>query len=356
MKLFDESYINAGRQPELDWARGLAVFFMVIIHVAEEISGFPPGLFSHFLAITGGPLAAPTFMILLGIGIVYSRNSSPKKLAMRGLSLIALHYALNFASFGIPYLIQYVQTADTAYLYEFFVYVFGIDILAFSGLTFLLFALKEKFKLMTIHLIIFALVLSCLNLILTRPIDNIYLGTFLGLFARINEYSYFPLLSWFCYPVMGYVAGKFLKCCTDKTLLYKYIFVISSLVIVCMTLGAFKYGFNIWAMYLEEPDNYYFQDFLQYILVSGMVFSWISVLYGLSKIKLLEFFGKILSRWSRNVTTIYCAQWLIIGWVSVLGWVELPAVSHVILLAGIAVIIIADVFARVALLFSTPRQ
>ena len=349
MEFFGSSYINAGRQPELDWARGLAVFFMVTIHIAEELSGFPPGLFSHILVITGGPLAAPTFMILLGIGIVYSRNSDAKKLAMRGLSLFILHYALNFTSFGIPLLIMYAKTANTMYLNEFFINVFGIDILAFAGLTFLIFALKEKLRLKNIHLVVFTLVLSCLNLILTNPIDNIYLGAFLGLFVRVNEYSYFPLLSWIGYPVIGYIVGNLLKTCKDKTLLYKYVFIISILIVASMTLDSFKYSMNIWFMYFEEPEKYYFQDFFQYFLVSGIVFSWISILYVLSRIKFLEFFGKVLSRWSRNVTIIYCAQWLIIGWLSILELIDLPAIAYVVLPAGIVVIILADLAAMLYL-------
>jgi len=74
---------------------------------------------------------------LYGIGIVYSKNNSPKRLALRGLSLIALHYVLNFFSFGIPNLMNYAMTKDAMFLGEFIVYVFGIDILAFAGLTFL---------------------------------------------------------------------------------------------------------------------------------------------------------------------------------------------------------------------------
>ena len=356
MNFFGSTYINAGRQVELDWARGLAVFFMVTIHVAEEISGFPTGGFSHFLTIAGGPLAAPTFMMLLGIGIVYSRNSDPKKLAMRGLSLFALHYALNFASFGIPYLILYAQTTDTFYLQEFFFYVFGIDILAFAGITFLLFALKEKFKLKNIHLVIFTLILSCLSLILSKPVDNIYLGAFLGLFLRVNEYSYFPLFAWIGYPVIGYIVGCLLKTCIDKALLYKYVFIISSLIVAVMTLDSFKYDFNIWFIYLEEPGEYYFQDFFQYLLVTGIIFTWISILYVLSSIKYLDFIGKILSRWSKNVTIIYCAQWLIIGWLSSFEMIDLPATPYIILPAGIVITFLADFAARLYLKLSAKQR
>ena len=353
MELFNSTYINAGRQAELDWARGLAIFFMITVHVAEDLIGMPPGLFSYFLTISGGPLAAPVFMMLLGIGIVYSRNSSPQKLAKRGLSLIGLHYALNFFAFGIPLLLMFSRTSDSIYLTDFFNYMFGIDILAFAGLTFLLFALKEKLGLKTIHLVMFTLLLSCLNLILTHPVDSMYLWPFLGLFVHVNEYSFFPFFAWIAYPVIGYIAGNFLRICTNKTLLYKYLFIISSLIVVCMSLVSIKYDFNILLMYLKEPDSYYFQDFIQYILVTAIVFSWISILYFISKIKFLDFFAKILARWSQNITIMYCIQWLVIGWLFNLELTDLPVYTHIILLTGIVITILADLGAILYVKVST---
>jgi len=71
MKLFSDENINTGRQTELDWARGFAVFFMILVHVKIELPGFPfSSLYSKVLEFVGSPLAAPTFMILLGAGIV----------------------------------------------------------------------------------------------------------------------------------------------------------------------------------------------------------------------------------------------------------------------------------------------
>ncbi|MCL2053753.1 MAG: acyltransferase [Oscillospiraceae bacterium] len=345
MSVFSGEYINRGRQTELDLARGLAVFFMVCIHVAEYSQDFPPGIYSNILTFAGGPLAAPAFMILMGAGIVYSKNSSPKKMALRGITLLTLHYALNFFAFGIPLLIKYAQTADGEMLQTFFNYTFGTDILAFSGLTFLLFALKEKLRLQTVHLVIFTLFLSCLNFLFTVSVENPALGLFLGLFARVNLYSWFPLLSWFAYPVIGYIFGDLLKRCADKNLLYKYLFTISVLVMTAMTLCADKYGFNIWSMYFEYPDSYYYQDFFQYILVSGIFFAWISLLYVLSKLKALSFFVKQLSRLSKNITVVYCCQWLIIAWVSILISPEMPANFELIIFAGMIITALSDALA-----------
>jgi uncharacterized membrane protein len=41
IKIFDDTRINTRRQYERDWARGLAVLFMVLVHVKIYLSGFP---------------------------------------------------------------------------------------------------------------------------------------------------------------------------------------------------------------------------------------------------------------------------------------------------------------------------
>ena len=342
MKIFGEDLINTGRQTELDWARGFAVFFMVLVHVKMELPGFPlSSLYSKILEFVGSPLAAPTFMILLGAGIVYSKNNQPKKLVKHGLELLLLHYALNFASFGLPNLILLAQSGDIVYKEEFFNYTFGVDILAFAGITFLFFALKEKLKLETIHVVFAALALSCLNYLLTWLMNDFWAWPVLGLLVRANDYSYFPFLSWIGYPVMGYVFGRHLIRCTDKKRFYKHLFAFSALIAATITLGSVKYGFNIWSMHFG-PEEYYYQDFIQYILVGGICFTWISLLYAISELKFFGFAAKTLSRWSRNVTAMYCAQWLIIGWAFIFFVDSFPADPLINFIIGIVVVILSD--------------
>jgi uncharacterized membrane protein len=342
MKLFNDEPVNVGRQIELDWARGFAVIFMILVHVKMVLPGFPlSDSYSRILEFAGSPLAAPTFMILLGAGIAYSRNNEPKKQAVHGLKLFALHYALNFAAFGIPFLIMLMRTQDGVYREEFFNYLLGVDILAFAGLTFLFFALSNKWQMKPVHIIYATLSISCLNYVFTWMVSNYWSGPTLGLLVRANEYSFFPFMSWIGYPVMGYIFGGYLKRCTDKKRFYQHLFAFSILTVATITMGSLKYGFNIWSMHFG-PDDYYYQDFIQYILVGGICFSWISVLYALSKLKVLGFVGKHLSRWSRNTTAMYCTQWMIIGWISVLSLIVFPADPLVNFITGVAVVILSD--------------
>lgn len=78
-KIFTNEKVNCGRQRELDVAKGLAVIFMVLVHVYEVYGGSVEGTtFSHVVEFLGSPPAAPVFMFLLGVGVVYSRKNTPK--------------------------------------------------------------------------------------------------------------------------------------------------------------------------------------------------------------------------------------------------------------------------------------
>ena len=338
---FSDQQINSGRQKELDWARGLAVVFMVFKHTKEYLPGFDlSSAYSRVICFLGAAPAGPTFMILLGAGIVFSRNKSPKKLALRGASLIALNYALNFAAFGMPELILFAQTGDVAFWKDCVLYTLGVDILAFAGLALLFFALAEKLRLPPVDVALVALILSCLNY-LTPRVDNFPLGAAAGLFADVNDNSYFPLLSWIGYPVMGYIFGRFLIRCTDKRLFYKYIFAFSAFSVAAFSLGSRKHGFSgVWSLFFGA-DEYFSQDFIQYFLVGGICFLWISILFSLSEIGALDFAGKHLSRWSRNVTPMFVAHWVIVGWLE-LSPVNFPENPYVNFITGVAIVMLSD--------------
>ncbi len=58
-----DNKVNLGRQLEFDVAKVLAIIYMVIIHVYENMSSvnygiLPNNLFRGFIEFTGGPLAA----------------------------------------------------------------------------------------------------------------------------------------------------------------------------------------------------------------------------------------------------------------------------------------------------------
>ncbi|MDR2546537.1 MAG: heparan-alpha-glucosaminide N-acetyltransferase domain-containing protein [Lachnospiraceae bacterium] len=345
-KLFADEHINNARQSEMDWARGLAVIFMIFVHVKSVMLDFQtPAIYAKIVEFCGGPLAAPVFMALLGAGIVYSRSSTPQKLATRGLILLGVHYLLNFFHSGLPDLVMYARTKDALYIEDFWIYTFGVDILAFAGLTFLFFALALKLKMKNLHILLVALVISVINYLTAIPVDNLALGAVLGLFFHVNDYAYFAFASWIWYPVMGYVFGTFMIRCKDKKVFYGYAFAFSALVLILETLSMRKYGFDIWSMHTGMKNDYFFQDFMSNIFVTAIFFVWMSILYFVSSKKIFDLPGKVVSRWSRNVTVIYIFQWLIIGWVFVLELVDLPVTALACTITGVIVVVLSDTLA-----------
>lgn len=85
--------VNAKRQIEFDYAKTLAIFFMVIIHVVEEMShvefeALPAGFWENCIQFGAGPLAAPVFVFSMGMGIVFSQSQEPEQIFKRGIKLL----------------------------------------------------------------------------------------------------------------------------------------------------------------------------------------------------------------------------------------------------------------------------
>ena len=85
-----DSVTGLGRRERVrafDLAAGLAVFFMILVHVlwhwgAPDTWTSPIGQVISFL---GGPTAAPVFMFLMGASLAFSSRTSFRSLAIRGL-------------------------------------------------------------------------------------------------------------------------------------------------------------------------------------------------------------------------------------------------------------------------------
>lgn len=105
-RLISEEKVNRSRQDEIDLLKALPILFMIIIHVYENLSigridAAPQTRLEHILQFFAGPPTTPAFMFALGVGMVYSRNSTPGYLLKRGLRLFLGGYILNAARSGI---------------------------------------------------------------------------------------------------------------------------------------------------------------------------------------------------------------------------------------------------------------
>src|SRR6185436_17927835 len=97
----------AGRERvrAFDLAAGLAVFFMILVHVlwhwgTPDTWTTPIG---EAISYAAGPTATPVFMFLLGASLGAAGRARASELVARGLWLFALGYLLNLLRGVIPF-------------------------------------------------------------------------------------------------------------------------------------------------------------------------------------------------------------------------------------------------------------
>lgn len=338
MKVLDKTFRNTGRQIELDIARGLAVIFMVLIHVQEYFSTnfASESILGQVIDFLGGVPAAPVFMFLMGIGVIYSKNNTTEKMIKKGLFLILTGYTLNLLRGTLPNLLHCIVWKDVEFMYTAFNELIYVDIFQFSGLALILLAIVKKFEFSIRKIGILTLIFGVLNYLTHNIVSNNFLASAVsGLFIGSNEFSFFPFLTWIFYPLTGYIFGYYLISCESKEKFYRKSFVLASLV-----MGSVFFISNYIVKIdigLENALAYYHHQLLGNIVFGAFVVAWISVLFFISKY-IPNHINTVLSRWSRNVTEIYIIHWLFIGWiVATMGYNTLTTPYYLVMVALILV-------------------
>lgn len=185
INIIDSKAVNTGRQVELDIARGLSVLFMVLIHTLQystqsSVEHSTMGSIIYFL---GGAPAAPVFMFLLGVGIVYSKKADCSYFIKGGIVILLLGYALNAARDSIPALL-FGWVSNDSKLMGYAVYdLVDVDILQFAGLALIFFGLVKKFNFNNYIVLFLGLFFSVINLFLLQiQVENFLLFLLTGLF------------------------------------------------------------------------------------------------------------------------------------------------------------------------------
>ncbi|QOX61871.1 DUF1624 domain-containing protein [Anoxybacterium hadale] len=347
-----EERINGGRQKELDYAKGLAILFMIAVHcletfanssVAEEAAY---GIMVEFL---GSFTSATVFMILLGVGIIYSRKSEPRLLVMRGLLLVGAGYLLNLMRGFLPMLVSWQLTGDDEWLSDMMVELFRIDILQFAGLTFLFFGLTKKMKFKSAAYVAVLSAFALVNFFLVNYgfyYSNImnyhnskfFLAALSGLLWGTSELSSFPFLTWIFYPVAGYLFGHYLikQDVEGKKRLFTVTVLVSTVAFSAIVLLCWYFEIDYgW----ETDASFYHHLLLGNIVFGSCAFLLIGIVFFLNR-SIPELLQTILSRWSVNVTEIYFIQWILIGWIAIgtdynqFGIIKTVTVTIVVMIAS----------------------
>ena len=111
--IFSKENVNMGHQPELDYLKSLAVILLIITHIYLEYS---IGILYYIMLILVNTITANTFMILMGIGMKYSRHHEPKNYILRGIILLTLSQYLNLIRNTLPNLIAWWTTGNKNFI------------------------------------------------------------------------------------------------------------------------------------------------------------------------------------------------------------------------------------------------
>jgi len=297
--------VNEGRQKELDLAKGIAIILMVFCHVG--IYFYPEDSALYIISdIIGGEFAAPSFMVCLGVGTIYSKHNSPKQLAKRGLITLLYAHLLNFFRETIFIIIGEIigkpYTFNSAY--ESFMMV---DIMGFAAMAFLILALFKKLKLSSVQQFMIGLLLTGLGEVLAwKSTGNLYLDSIFGYIWGTYENTYFPLLNWIIFPVTGVMFGEVLQHCNNKTKLYKHIFLIGLIGVI----------FSYYQIF-TDPYGYYNNDSYYFMGIKDVIFA---LCYPITLFSICQYIADktiiedlpIVGFCSKYLNSIYCVSWVII--------------------------------------------
>ncbi len=298
------TFYNQNREPFPDFLRGFAIALMIQVHITELLLRSEQFyyVFEKWSYFFGGIPAAPVFIILMGYYQDRSINSLSKEF-FKGLKILLLGLALNvLMNLSLIYKVYYQGLEVNIYSY-----IFGVDILIFAGFSYIFIALIRRIikkNYILIGLIILIHLISILSKNISFEMNN--LKYVLSVFLRVTDWSYFPVIPWISFPLLGVVLNRtdFLNKILSQKFSKIFWFVYSLIL-----LFAFQYGLKS-SMNLEE---YYKMSFELFFSALIFLFGWIKFTY-----KIFESFSdnlliNYLIWLGNNVTAVYFFQWIIIG-------------------------------------------
>ncbi len=288
-----------------DILKGLAVLFMIMVHIMEQFADKSANIsaFGQVIYFLGGPFCAPVFLAVMGYFLAVSKSNTLGFLK-RGFLLFAGGILLNILRSTHLFIAIFFEK----YQLDPWFYVFGADILTLAGLSIILIALLRLISKdnLLLYISVLLLIAGFSSFITLENPSMKYLSGFIaGNFAH----SYFPLLPWFAYVVAAYVF---------KILYTRYEFLISKYnSVYLLTIGLIGIAVIVSGKFAFETANnlplYYHHDYKFFGWTIGFMIVYLFLIHHIVKLLQNSIIIKYISWTGKNVTLIYVFQWLIIG-------------------------------------------
>lgn len=328
------------RYYEIDLARSICILFLPLIHIYEywgtwggmadilqdsvskSLSGF-----ECFLTV----FVAQSFMVCMGMNMVWTGNNTAKAFAKRGAGLLLIEIMLNLIRYVMPGLIGVAiggtDTPQAATALKWMVYGFiNSDILAFAGLAFLVFAIFRLLNLKPRTIMIFSILCLVLNSVIFHLIGaalnnscSLYFNEFLGNFFYVNADSTFSLLGWLIFPACGYLMASCLMGKDADRQRRAWIIggAVSAVWLAAVSVYFISQGLNP-ILKLNPAECGRRMDFwcVSGDLAAAILFICVCHgLYALLHLEKRQAFNDFVRSYSAGITTNYMIQWTIVGWV-----------------------------------------
>ncbi len=317
MRFLSREEVNNGRQFNLDLLKATAIVFMILCHPVLEFTQTRPveamGSIWYFISvyIFGSYLpSAHAFMFAMGIGIVFSKKSTPEFLIKRGVCIYILGYILNALRYGAYplYLLCSQGVWDEWSTYCFM----SQDILYFAGLALILTGVLQLLHLDEKTIFIISVIMSAIGAPLAfvfdtgKYIPNYIIGHF---FVTIDGWtSCFTLFNWYIFVGFGLFFGRILKGVKEVDKFYKRLLVVS--LCIAAVYAGLSYFFGVF--FMNKYHWYYAMSIPEVIGVISIDLLFLS-LYNFVRPEKLPRFAGLVRTMSKNVLVIYCIHWIILG-------------------------------------------
>ena len=297
-----------------DLAAGLAVLFMILVHILWHwgVPGTWTTPIGEAISYAAGPTAAPVFVFLMGASLGAARRAPAGPLVARGLWLVFLGYVLNFLRGVIPATLGEatgVITAQQVAPYTQWWLATTVDLHHVVGLSLVVIAILRSRSQPGLAWLALAGALVLVapfvkGITFGTPILDGPLTPFIGGAPNV----YYAVVPWLAYALAGAVFGSIIARSRDRTGVFRRG---AQVGLVLLGIGGIlllvqRPGFDVYT-YWRQPLSFA-------VPIFGIILLWLALCDWVTRHGRVDRHLGIVYGWSHRVIAMYFTHWVIVGW------------------------------------------